>query len=456
MKLTRRHLFQLAASAVALPALPFDGGPRPDKRDIIVRSARPEDLEMPLEGFADYITPVEHFFVRSHHYEPKVDIATWKLTVDGQVATPLSLSIDDLRKMPKVELVSVLECAGNGRAFYAPTVPGLQWKTGSVGNGRWTGVRLADVLKRAGIKAAGTELLMDGADVPIGTMPEFQRTIPVKKALDPNTILAYEMNGQTLPNQHGFPLRLIAPGWASDSWVKWLTRLTVLDHEFEGFFMKTAYRHPGKPVKPGVAVDPADMKPVTSLHVKSILRTPFDGTDVELGKPLLIAGAAWSGDNGPVSAVDVSTDGGRTWQAAKLGAERSQFGWRLFSHTFTPAKAQYYNIMSRARTAAGDIQPFTEEWNPSGYQWNVVPSVGVNATANPATAQPPANHPAVGDQPNGYKQACLTCHGEDVIQQQRLTRGQWDKEVDKMVRWGSPVKKEDRESILRYLSDHFR
>ena len=211
MKLSRRDLFRLAAASAAAPLFSFDGGPRPEKSGMIVRSVRPEDLEMPLEGFQSYITPVEHFFVRSHHYEPKVDLATWRLEIDGEVGNKLSLTMDDLRKMPKVEFVSVLECAGNGRGFYSPMVPGLQWRQGSVGNGRWGGVRLADVLKRAGVKPSGRELLMDGADVPVGTMPEFKRTITLKKALDPNTILAYEMNGQTIPNQHGFPLRLSRP-----------------------------------------------------------------------------------------------------------------------------------------------------------------------------------------------------------------------------------------------------
>ena len=159
------------------------------KRDMLTLSARPEDLEMPLTGFADYITPVEHFFVRTHVYVPTVKLDEWRLKVDGEVGTPLTLTMDDIRKMPSVEMVAVTECAGNGRGFYEPTVPGLQWKTGSVGNGRWRGVRLGDVLKRAGIKPTAVEVLFDGADQPIGTMQDFRRSIPVKKALDPNGVL---------------------------------------------------------------------------------------------------------------------------------------------------------------------------------------------------------------------------------------------------------------------------
>jgi len=174
----------------------------------LVRSVRPEDLEMPLSGFSYYITPIEHFFVRTHVYVPAVNANEWRLKVEGEVAAPVSLTMEDLKKLPAVELVSVVECAGNGRGFYQPPVPGVQWTNGSVGNGRWRGVRLADVLKRAGIKDSAKEILFDGADVPLGTMPDFQRSIPVKKALDGQTLLAYAMNGETLPVKHGFPLRV--------------------------------------------------------------------------------------------------------------------------------------------------------------------------------------------------------------------------------------------------------
>ncbi|MEP6963051.1 MAG: molybdopterin-dependent oxidoreductase, partial [Acidobacteriota bacterium] len=221
----RRGKFLLLAGAGLLSAQD-----RP-KLDMLVRSARPEDLEMPLSGFSDYITPIQHFFVRTHVYAPTVNLNTWRLRVEGEVATPLTLTMDDLKKLPSVELVSVVECAGNGRAFYDPPVPGLQWGSGAVGNARWKGVRLSDVLKRAGIKPSSVEVLFEGADVPLGAMPDFQRSIPVKKALDVNTILAYEMNGETLPVKHGFPLRVVTAGWASDSWIKWLTSIRVLDKE---------------------------------------------------------------------------------------------------------------------------------------------------------------------------------------------------------------------------------
>lgn len=427
------------------------------KRDMLVRSVRPQDLEMPLSGFSDYITPVDHFFVRTHVYTPRVTLSEWRLTVDGAVATPLTLTIDDVRRLPGVELVSVLECAGNGRGFYEPSVPGLQWANGAVGNGRWRGVRLADILKQAGVKASAKEILFGGADVPIGTMPDFQRSIPVAKALDSSTLLAYEMNGETLPVQHGFPLRVVAPGWAGDCWIKWLTSISVLDNEHDGFWMARAYRHPGRPIEPGTAVPPERMQPVTSLRVKSVIASPLDGSQVETGKLATIRGVAWSGDAGPVTRVDVSVDGGRMWEPAALRRDqRTAFGWRQWEYRWTPTQAAYYTILARARDGPGNTQPFDQEWNPSGYGWNVVPRVRVNVVAARSDSMR-RTEPAAGDvtQPAAFRNACLTCHDDDVIQQQRLTREQWDLEINKMIGWGARVGDEDRKALLDFLFGNF-
>ena len=178
---SRRKFLLLAAAAGFAPQSP---------KSMIVRSVRPEDIEMPADGFGDFITPIEKFFVRTHVAVPRVDLADWRLKVDGHVSEPLTLTMDDIRRMPSFELIGVLECAGNGRANFDPPVAGLQWVNGAVGNGRWRGVRLADVLRRAGVKDGAVEVLFDGADIPLGTMADFQRSIPLKKALDPNTILA--------------------------------------------------------------------------------------------------------------------------------------------------------------------------------------------------------------------------------------------------------------------------
>jgi sulfite oxidase len=450
MMIPRRNFLFLAASAL----LWADDRPN---RDMLVRSVRPEDLEMPLSGFSDYITPIEHFFVRTHVYVPTVNVNEWRLKVEGEVTTPLALSMADLKKLPPIELVSVAECAGNGRGFYQPRVPGLQWRNGSVGNGRWRGVRLADVLTRAGIKDSAKEILFDGADAPIGTMPDFQRSIPVKKALDGNTLLAYQMNGETLPVKHGFPLRVVAPGWATDSWVKWLTSIRVLDKEHDGFWMKSAYRHPGKPVAPGTVVPPEQMQPVTSLRVKSVISNPLDGMQFPVGRSLPIRGVAWGGDGGPITAVDVSVDGGRSWISAALRRDQqTQFGWRQWEFHWIPSQVAYYTILARARDAGGNTQPFDQEWNPAGYGWNVVPRVGVDVVKElSGTREIVQPSGSATPQPAALKNACMVCHDDDVIRQQRLTRAQWDREIDKMTKWGAELKKDDREGILDYLFSNF-
>jgi sulfite oxidase len=330
----------------------------------------------------------------------------------------------------------------------------LQWSTGGVGDGRWRGVRLADVLKRAGVKSAGVEVLFDGADEPIGTMQDFRRSITMKKALDPNTLLAYEMNGETLPVKHGFPLRLVPPGWASDSWVKWVTSMTVLDKPWDGFWMKNAYRTPDHPVAPGTGLTPEQMVPVTSLRVKTVIASPVNGAVVMPGTALTISGVAWSGDAGPVTGVDVSTDAGRTWKPAALHRDqRTQFGWRQWEFAWKPERESYYTIMTRARDASGATQPLAEEWTPSGYGWNVVSKVGVNVSStrpNPAAA---AAENGPGQTDPGFKTSCLVCHGDDVVKQQRLTRAQWDREITKMTNWGAQVK--DRDALLNYLSANY-
>src|SRR5271166_4846400 len=204
MNISRRRLFAIAGAAGV--AARFGKTADTDPAQMIVRSPRPTDLEMCLAGFNDEITPIERFFVRTHTYTPQVDGTAWNLKVEGTVGRPLTLTMAELKKLPHVDMVSVAECAGNGRSFYRPRVPGAQWEYGSLGNARWTGVRLKDVLAKAGVKDGSKHVLFDGADEPIGKMEDFRRSITIEKALDPDTMLAFEMNGQELPVQHGFPL----------------------------------------------------------------------------------------------------------------------------------------------------------------------------------------------------------------------------------------------------------
>jgi DMSO/TMAO reductase YedYZ molybdopterin-dependent catalytic subunit len=439
--LSRRHFLAMAG------ALMWTQGKSPN---MIVRSTRPEDLEMPDSGFDEYLTPADKFFVRTHVMVPTVDVAQWHLSVGGHVSMPLTLTLEDLRKMPSSEVISVLECAGNGRRFYNPTVAGVQWANGAVGNGRWRGVRLNDVLQRAGVKPGAVEVLFDGADTPLGAMADFQRSIPIQKALHPATLLAYELNGDPLPIKHGFPLRVVAPGWAGDSWLKWVTSVRVLDQEFTGYWMKNAYRHPKTTVAPGTVVPPEKMTPVTSLRVKSVIASPVTGANLEPGKPIVVRGAAWSGDSGPVTALDVSVDRGRTWKSANLISKSTEFGWRLWQFPWTPSTPGHYTVFARARDASGDIQPLTQEWNPSGYLWNAVARADVDVGAS--TSTPPAiDRAGKPGPPANFRSSCTACHDDDLILQQRLTRAQWDRELDKMIGWGADVTPEDREAFLDYL-----
>lgn len=352
----------------------------PVKGKLIAHSPRPEDFEMPMDALNSWVTPNELFFVRSHLYTPNMDIKNWRLKVDGEVERPLDLSLDQLKQFEAIKLPALLECSGNGRSFYEPRVPGVQWGRGAVGNAVWVGVRLGDVLKKAGIKPQGKHVLFDGADKPMNAkVPDFVRSLPIEKALDEHTLLAYQMNGEPLPLSHGHPLRLIVPGWAGDHWVKWLIHIQVLQSEHDGHFMKNAYRFPTVAVKPGGEVDPKDMAVITGLDVKSIIARPQDGSKTSIGS-VRIMGAAWAGE-ADIARVDVSTDLGRTWHAAQLGGERAAYTWRLWEYHWKVDKPGSYVIMSRATDSRKRVQPLSQSWNPSGYIWNVIDKVRIDVQA---------------------------------------------------------------------------
>jgi DMSO/TMAO reductase YedYZ molybdopterin-dependent catalytic subunit len=392
MSLSRRDLLSLAARAGGVGLVGFTSpldrllaqavkpSVAPGKEKLIVRSARPPDYEAPVALLDSWITPIEHFYVRSHLPAPGgTEAATWTLAIDGEVNAPTTLTLDDLRKMPSATVTSTLECAGNGRAFFDPPVAGIQWTRGAVGTARWTGVRLADVLKRAGVKSTGRFVTMNGADRALGTMPDFVRQVPMDKAMQSDTILAYDMNGQPIPALHGFPLRAIIPGWEGAYSVKWLTSLRVLDKEFDGFWVATGYRYPTKRVAPGSTVDPKDMAPLTGLVVKSLITRPLEGAVVPPGK-VEVAGFAWAGET-DIARVDVSADAGATWQPARLTGEQAKYTWRRFEHAFDATKAESYVILSRATDVNGRTQPVTPAWNPSGYLWNAPDAVRIEVKA---------------------------------------------------------------------------
>jgi sulfite oxidase len=373
---------QLTAGLALMPALPESALAQTvikGKERLIVRSIRPEDLETPVSLLNSWITPNDLFYVRHHLYAPKVDVNEWKLTVGGEVQNPITLTLDELKRAPKHAVTVTLECAGNGRAFFDPPVAGIQWEKGAVGTARFAGARLADVLNKAGVKPTGLYVAMNGADKPLGKMPDFIRNIPIKKALDADTILAYEMNGEALPFLHGFPLRAVVSGWEGAYSVKWLTDIQLLEKEYDGFFVKTAYRFPNRPVAPGEAVAPQDMIPLTGLVVKSFINSPLEGATVAPGK-VRMSGFAWAGESN-IAKVDVSMDNGSSWFPAKLGKERERYAWQSFEYEFEIARPGSYLLMSRATDDKGYVQPVAPWWNPSGYLWNVIDKVRINVKA---------------------------------------------------------------------------
>jgi sulfite oxidase len=352
----------------------------PGKEGLIIRSYRFLDLETPVQYFNTWLTPAEHFFVRNHMHEPStLDASDWKLSVGGEVEKPFTISLAELAKLESHSVVNTLECAGNGRAFQNPKVPGVQWQKGAVSTGRFTGPRLRSLLERAGVKGTGKHVMFRGLDEVPGKVPPFVRSIPIAKAMDPDTLVATHLNGAPLPKHNGFPARAMVPGWIGAASCKWLTEIKVLDKEFEGNFMSPGYRMPNLQVKPGEAVKPEDTHPVTALNVKSLISTPLDGSTLR-SRAVIIQGVAWAGE-ADIERVDVSADGGDTWQAAELGKDKAPYAWRLFSFKWKAAKPGDYTILSRATDSQGRVQPTAPVWNPSGYLNNAIDQVKVHVQA---------------------------------------------------------------------------
>jgi DMSO/TMAO reductase YedYZ molybdopterin-dependent catalytic subunit len=343
-------------------------------------SVRPPDYETPVALLDRFLTPVDAFYVRCHMPVPaNTADAGWSLAVEGEVATPLALSVAELKRLPATSVTVTLECAGNGRAFFDPPVAGIQWRKGAVGTSTWTGVRVAELLKRAGASAAATHVWVAGADRPMGTQPPFVRQVPIAKALHPDTIVAWAMNDQPIPAVHGAPLRLVVPGWEGAYAIKWLTRITVALKEHDGFWVATGYRYPTRRVAPGAAVDAKDMAPLTGLVVKSLITTPLDGAVVAPG-PVTVAGFAWAGET-DIQRVDVSIDHGATWAPARLVGPPVRYAWRRFEFTFEATRPDTHTILSRATDATGRAQPVVPPWNPSGYLWNAPDQIRIEVKA---------------------------------------------------------------------------
>lgn len=354
------------------------------KQNMIVRSDGPIDLETPLSSLDKaWLTAIEDHYVRCHLPAPRVDdtaAKAWTLSIDGEVNRSLKLSMDEIRKNREVSQTVTLECSGNGRVYSNPTVPGLQWEKGAVSNAKWTGVALRDVLNAAGVKPTGKHVIFNGADEPMASIPDFVRSIPIEKAMHPDTLIAYKMNDVDIPLIHGKPLRLVVPGWEAAASCKWLVSLRLSPEEADGNFMRNAYRIPNRNVAPGSAVDPKDMIPYTALDVKSIFTAPRDDSTFKFGSPIELRGFAWAGE-ADITRVDISTDFGRTWAAAELGTDKARYAWRRFRYSFRPPKIGAYLPLSRATDSQGRVQPVLPNWNPAGYIYNVIDKVRINVEA---------------------------------------------------------------------------
>ena len=346
------------------------------KDGLLVRSLRFVDLESPVGYLGTWLTPIPRFFVRNHMQEPsQLSVAEWRLSIGGEVEKTLILTLADLSKLEVHTVVNTLECAGNGRGFQRPQVPGVQWGKGAVGTAKFSGPRLRDVLERAGVKSSGKHVAFRGLDEVPGKVPPFIRSIPIEKALVADTLVATHMNGAPLTKHHGFPARALTPGWIGAASCKWLTEIKVLDSEFAGNFMNPGYRLPNQPFMPGETVKPEDTHPVTSLVVKSVISGPLDGATLKPGR-VAIHGAAWAGEAG-IAKLEISTDGGATWAPANFGEERARYAWRLWHYEWI-AKPGDFSIRSRATDSQGRAQPPTGVWNPSGYLYNAIDEVKVH------------------------------------------------------------------------------
>jgi DMSO/TMAO reductase YedYZ molybdopterin-dependent catalytic subunit len=343
---------------------------------MIVRSQRFLDLETSVEYFDSWLTPVSHFFVRNHMHEPvELNAGDWRLTVGGEGDKASTFSLRELTQLPVHSVVNTLECAGNGRGFYRPQVPGIQWQKGAVGTARFSGPRLADILHRADVKSSGKHVMFRGLDEVPGKVPPFIRSIPIEKALDSDTLIATHMNGAPLTKHHGFPARALVPGWIGAASCKWLAEIKILESEFVGNFMSPGYRFPNQVVKPGDSVKPEDTHVVTGLNVKSVISGPLDGSSLKSGK-VTVHGAAWAGEADIVK-VEISIDGGSSWNPATLGREQSRYAWRLWTFSWN-AKRGDYLIQSRATDSRGRAQPMEAAWNPSGYLYNAIDQVKIH------------------------------------------------------------------------------
>jgi DMSO/TMAO reductase YedYZ molybdopterin-dependent catalytic subunit len=380
-----------AALADATVKLPLPGGPDerqittafPEKGALILQRTRPPLLETPFEVFDQSVfTPNDRFYVRWHWalIPTEIDVGSFRLAVHRHVERNLSLSLDEILALPQVELVAVNQCSGNSRGYFEPRVPGGQWSNGAMGNARWTGVRLKDVLDRAGVKAGAVQVRFNGLDEPVvDGAPDFMKSLDIDHARDGEVMIAYAMNRQQLPLVNGFPLRLVVPGWYSTYWVKMLNDIEVLDEPDTNYWMKTAYTIPDTPhasIRPGQTG--VKLVPISRMVPRSFITNIKPGDTLRAGAETLARGIAFGGDAG-VSRVEFSSDGGKSWQETQLGTDEGKYSFRQWQIRLSPTAPGEHVLMVRCTSSSGEVQPDTPNWNPAGFMRNVIEQTAVTA-----------------------------------------------------------------------------
>jgi DMSO/TMAO reductase YedYZ molybdopterin-dependent catalytic subunit len=349
-----------APARPAVPPQPFTG--------LILRDKEPENLEFPFATLDRVVTSNEQFFVRSHFPVPKLDAATWRLKIEGLVERPCELTYDDLRALRTRTVSATIECAGNNRIFLSPKVDGLQWELGAVGNAEWTGVPLAAVLERVGVQPGAVEVVFEGADSGKLAKPpspgniHYAHSIPLTKAFTSDVLLVHTMNGEPLTPAHGFPLRVVVPGWYGMASVKWLQRVVLVDRPFRGYFKSSDYTYWEQ--RPGL---PMQLLPVTESEVKAQIARPATREVVPADAIYRVHGAAWAGE-AEVTQVQVSADGGATWTSANLLGQPVPYSWRFWEfHWRTPAQPGRVSLMARAMDSRGRVQPLQRDPHRGSY-----------------------------------------------------------------------------------------
>ena len=397
----RRDFFKktaLTASAMALGSSTLEAGEThqpidnrkiskvafPEKRPLIMYSDRPPLLESPREVFTSRLTPNDQFFVRWHmpNIPTHIDPDTYTIKIDGLVDKEIEISLNDLKtKFEQVEIEAVLQCGGNSRSAFSPTAGGIQWGSGAMGSALWKGVRLSDLLDRAGLHKDAEWIGFNGKETAAYyETPNFIRELKLEE-LDDHVILAYEMNGEDLPYLNGYPLRLVIPGTYSDSWVKMLSKITVTNEYKKLFFMDIAYRIPDNDCECETPEKKfPKTKPITKMNVKSVIGYPTHDSIINQNSHFVVRGVAFDDGHG-IDKVMISIDGGKNWKEALLDDGRAgRYAFRAFRYTIDPTKIGKLTIMAKAINRLGKEQPFAKDvpWNHGGYKYNGIDEVTVN------------------------------------------------------------------------------